>query len=278
MQPKKLKKLKKQLKTPQKPSYMARMQQYQHLYADIFPIKLLINHILNADQRLQNGREPQPLPALLLPDNIQDVIYQHVNQQFGSSDPRGDKLWEQLIAPLADLDHDLRDFRDYLSTTYGMWAYTNAVFLQDLSIYLAGAPVLEIMAGNGYISAGLRARNPKQLLYTTDDTSWVKENATGQHPVTPIESLDALAAITKYGNQVDYVIMSWSPDGLDIDWQVYQALKNQFPDVKLLVIGEKNGATNSPIFWQQVPVELIPALNQHYHSFDLINEQVFIAR
>lgn len=280
MQPKKLKKLKKQFKptSPLAPSYLDRIVGYHKLYDAILPIKLLLNRILNADHRLQNGLEPQPLPTLLLPDNIQDVIYEYVNQQYAPKDPRGDALWEQLINPLADLDHDLRDFRDYLSSQYGMWAYTNAVFLQDLSTYLAGAPVLEIMAGNGYISAGLRARNTKQVIYATDDTSWLKENATGNHAVTAIESLDALAAIAKYGNQVAYVIMSWSPDGIDIDWQVLQTLRNAYPLVKFLVIGEKNGATDSAIFWQNADLTLVPELNTHYQSFDLINEQVYLVK
>ncbi|MCM0599649.1 SAM-dependent methyltransferase [Periweissella fabalis] len=280
MQPKKLKKLKKQFKpeTTFTSSYLSRIVGYQKLYDAILPIKLLLNHILNADHRLQNGLEPQPLPPLLLPDNIQDVIYEYVNQQYAPKDPRGDALWELLINPLADLDHDLRDFRDYLSSQYGMWAYTNAVFLQDLSTYLAGAPVLEIMAGNGYISAGLRARNSSQLIYTTDDTSWLNENATGKHPVTTIEPLDALAAIDKYGNQVAYVIMSWSPDGLDIDWQVLQKLRTKYPLVKFLVIGEKDGATNSTIFWQNADLTLVPELNVYYQSFDLINEQVYLVK
>lgn len=278
MQPKKLKKLKKHLQTQVKPTYIARLTHYQQLYDAIFPIKLLLNHALNANHRLANGFEPQPLPPLLLPDNIQDIILEYVNKQFPAKDPRGDQLWNQLIMPLTDLDHDLRDFRDYLSETYGMWAYTHAIFLQDLSTYLNGAPILEIMAGNGYISAGLRKRNANQIIYTTDDTSWVNENATGNHAVTKIESLDALAAIDKYASKVEYVIMSWSPDGIDIDWQVYQKLQAEYPTTKLLIIGEKNGATDSPIFWDNAQLELVPELNVHYQTFDLINEQVFITK
>lgn len=278
MQAKKIKKLKQTLKASKPQSYIERLVNYQQLYDAIFPIKLLLNHTLNADQRLANKLEPQPLPQLLLPDDIQDVILQYVNSQFPPKDPRGDALWNRLITPLADVDHALRDFRDYLSTTYGMWAYTNAVFLQDLSMYLAGAPVLEIMAGNGYISAGLRNRDATQTIYATDDTSWLDENATGKHPVTAIEALDALAAIDKYGSRVKYVIMSWSPDGIDIDWQVYQKLQIKHPNVKLLVIGEKYGATNSKIFWDQANLELVPQLNAHYQTFDLINEQVFISK
>ncbi|CAH0416712.1 SAM-dependent methyltransferase [Periweissella fabaria] len=280
MQAKKLKKLKKNLKqnnaTPV--SYIDRILSYQKLYDAILPIKLLLNHVLNADHRLQNGLEPQPLPPLLLPDNIQDIIYEYVNTQYAAKDPRGDALWNQLTTPLASLDHDLRDFRDHLSEQYGMWAYTNAVFLQDLSNYLAGASVLEIMAGNGYISAGLRARKLTKAVYTTDDTSWLSENATGHHTVTTVESLDALAAIEKYGQEVDYVIMSWSPDGVDIDWQILQKLRAEYPTIKFLVIGEKDGATDSAIFWQNAKLTLVPELNTHYHPFDLINEQVYLVK
>lgn len=280
MQAKKLKQLKKLhaiKKEPKRNNYIDRINSYLALYNDIFPIKLLLTHVLNANYNLENKLEPKPLPKLLLPDNIQDTIYEYVNSKFGKKDVRGDKLWDQLTSPLANLDRDLRNFRDFISSTYGMWAYTHNMFLTDLSEYLNDEPILEIMAGNGYISAGLIKRNSKQTVFTTDDTSWTKENKTGTNQVTRIEKLDALSAIDKYANQIAYVIMSWSPDGIDIDWQIYQKLANEYPNVKLLVIGEKYGATNSKIFWDNTNLKLVTPLNVHYESFDLINEKVFIA-
>lgn len=284
MNPKQLKKLKKRVKKAHQvvaePPYIKQLTTYRDLF-DRFPeIKFLINNALEADRLLKNGLLPQPLPTLLLPDDIQDTIFQDVNQQYAKGDPRGDKLWNQYSAALPKLDKALRNFRDYLEETYGMWSYVNAPFAKALSTYLDGAPVLEIMAGNGYISKGLRNNNGTQKIFTTDSQAWVKENETGKHPVTDIEQLDALAAIKKYGDQVKYVIMSWAPDKQETDWAVLQLIRQDFSELKLLVIGEKDGATDSKKFWQNAKLSQpddLQQVNRQLQSFDLIDEQIYLA-
>ena len=137
------------------------------------------------------------------------------------------------------------------------------------------------MAGNGYISKGLRNNNATQKIYTTDSQAWVKENETGKHPVTKIEKLDALEAIKKYGDEVEYVIMSWAPDKGEIDWDVLELLRSTYPEVKLLVIGEKDGATNSKKFWHEAQLsqdDELQKVNANLHSFDLIDEQIYLAK
>lgn len=285
MNPKQLKKLKKRVKKAQQavhePVYIHQLMTYRDLFDQFPPIKYLINNALESDRLLKNGLLPQPLPKLLLPDNIQDTIFAQVNAQYPQGDPRGDQLWNKYNAALPKLDRSLRNFRDYLEETYGMWSYVNAPFAKALADYLNGAPTLEIMAGNGYISKGLRNNNPSQKIYTTDSQAWVKENETGKHPVTTIEKLTARDAIEKYGQEVEYVIMSWAPDKGEADWEVLQLLRQQYPDVKLLVIGEKDGATNSKKFWQEAQLsqdEELQKVNTNLHSFDLIDEQIYLAK
>lgn len=285
MNPKKLKKLKKRVKTAQQAvhqaPYISELMHDRDLFDDFPEIKYLINNALESDRLLKNGLLPQPLPTLLLPDDIQDTIFKQVNQQYPKGDPRGDQLWNKYSAALPKLDRALRNFRDYLEDTYGMWSYVNAPFAKALADYLNGAPVLEIMAGNGYISKGLRNNNANQQIYTTDSQAWVKENETGKHPVTKIEKLDAVSAIKKYGDQVDYVIMSWAPDKGETDWEVLQLLRQDYPDIKFLVIGEKDGATNSKKFWQEAQLsqdEDLQKVNQQLHSFDLIDEQIYLVK
>lgn len=285
MNPKKLKKLKKRVKKAQQAvhqaPYISELMHDRDLFDDFPEIKYLINSALESDRLLKNGLLPQPLPTLLLPDDIQDTIFKQVNQQYPKGDPRGDQLWNKYSAALPKLDRALRNFRDYLEDTYGMWSYVNAPFAKALADYLNGAPVLEIMAGNGYISKGLRNNNANQQIYTTDSQAWVKENETGKHPVTKIEKLDAVSAIKKYGDQVDYVIMSWAPDKGETDWEVLQLLRQDYPDIKFLVIGEKDGATNSKKFWQEAQLsqdEDLQKVNQQLHSFDLIDEQIYLVK
>lgn len=283
MNPKQLKKLKKRVKKAHQavaqPAYIKELTHYRDLF-DSFPeIKYLINNALESDRLLKNGLLPQPLPTLLLPDDIQDTIFKQVNAKFPKGDPRGDKLWNQYTNALPKVDKALRNFRDYLEDTYGMWSYVNAPFAKALADYTAGQPVLEIMAGNGYISKGLRNNNHHQEIYTTDSQAWVKENETGKHPVTKIEPLDALAAIKKYGEQVKFIIMSWAPDKQETDWEVLRLIRQDYPDVQFLVIGEKDGATDSKKFWQEAhlsqPADL-QKVNQQLHSFDLIDEQIYL--
>lgn len=283
MNPKKLKRLKKRVKKAQRAThrapYIKQLLDYRELFNDYPPIKYLINNALESDRLLKNGLLPQPLPRLMLPDDIQDTIFKTVNRQYPQGDPRGDALWNRYSDALPKLDKALRNFRDYLEDTYGMWSYTNAPFAKALSGYLNGAPVLEVMAGNGYISKGLRNNDPHQEIHTTDSQAWVTENETGKHPVTKIEKLDAISAIKKYGQDVKFVIMSWAPDKGETDWEVLQLLRQSYPNIRLLVIGEKDGATNSKKFWQEARLsqdDRLRQVNQQLHSFDLIDEQIYL--
>lgn len=286
MNKKQLKRLKHQNKLhqkshPKQTPYIEQLTKYADLFDDFGEIKFLINNVLESDRLIQNGLLPQPLPMLLLPDDIQDTVFKAVNAKYPKGDPRGDQLWDRYTSALPKVDQLLRNYRDYLEDHYGMWSYPNAMFVRALSDYLAGAPVLEIMAGNGYLSKGLKDDNPTEQIYTTDSTAWKKENQTGRHPVTKIESLDALAAIEKYGKQVDYVIMCWSPDKLTIDLDVLKLIRAHYPQLKLLVIGEKNGATNSKEFWHEAQLtqdERLQAVNKQMSHFDLIDEQIFLAK
>lgn len=286
MNKKQLKKLKHQGKLRQKhivkpAPYIEQLTNYAKLFNNFGEIKFLINNVLESDRLIKNGLLPQPLPKLLLPDNIQDKIFKSINAKYPKGDPTGDALWNKYVDALPKVDKLLRNYRDYLEETYGMWSYPNAMFVNALSDYLNGTPVLEIMAGNGYLSKGLRDHNPTETIYTTDSMAWKKENQTGRHPVTQIEPLDALKAINKYGNSVDYVLMCWSPDKLTIDMDVLNLIRSRFPHLKLLVIGEKDGATNSKEFWHSAKLQQdqkLQRVNQQISHFDLIDEQIFLAK
>ena len=284
MNPKQRKKLKKQLNLKKKAlpsSYIQELTRYADLF-DPFPsVKFMINNVLESDRLLKNCLLPQPLPKLLLPDDIQDTIFQYINAHYPAGDTAGDQLWNQFSDALPQLDKLLRSYRDYLEDTYGMWAYISAPVISDLSHYLNRAPVLEVMAGNGYISKGLRNLSQTQTIFTTDSQAWTKENETGKHPVTTIEPLDALAALQRYGSEVDYVIMSWAPDKQTTDWELLQAIRADYPNITLITIGEQNGATNSKAFWQNaqfVEPEATQQLNRNFDTFDLINEQIYLVK
>lgn len=281
MTPKQLKKLKKQFQQSKPSDYITQMNQFLTLFKNFPSVKYLINNVLESDRLLKNGLLPQPLPHLILPDNLQDQIYDYINEHYDLGDPKGDQLWNQFVDALPKLDRLLRNFRDYLEQTYGMWSYVNAPFVSDLSKYIARRNTLEVMAGNGYISSGLRNLNRGQTIFTTDNQAWRSENETGNHPVTQIEKLDALSAFEKYKSQIDFVIMSWSPDKLTIDWQLLQAIRDSKLDITLITIGEQNGATGSHEFWSNahyIEQETATKLSTHLKTFDLIDEQVYLVK
>ncbi len=236
-QKKKLLKKKQHTKAPSESNYISQMLKYRDLFNAYPQIKFLINNVIESDHLIKQGLLPQDLPELILPDDIQDQIFKNINKQFKPGDPEGDKLWNELSDALPKLDKQLRSFRDYLESEYGMWAYISAPFAKDLAKYIGDDSALEIMAGNGNISKGLTDLGVK--VFPTDSLEWVNENQTGKHQLIDVEKLDALSAIAKYQDQVKYIIMSWSPDKQTIDVDVLNAIRKAYNDLELIVIGEK---------------------------------------
>ncbi|MBW1604899.1 SAM-dependent methyltransferase [Lactobacillus sp. Sy-1] len=272
-----IKKLKKNHQVVHQPGYIEQLTRYADLFSAFGEIKFLINNILISDRLLNAGNLPQDMPYLLLPDNIQDTIFAAVNSQFPADSKDGDRLWNQYSEALPKLDKLLRSYRDYLENEYGMWAYISAPFTKAIADFVGNDMVLEVMAGNGYISKGLRNNNVN--VNVTDSLAWVNENETGKHLVTEVEKLDALAAFHKYEDTVDTIIMCWSPDGVPVDWELLQAIRQSPRKIRLIVIGEKDGATNSKEFWQNakfVDLEAAKQLNLHHQPFDLIKDQLYI--
>ena len=274
-----LKKLRHQHQIKHQPTYIEQLKKYYHLFNHYLTIKFLINNVLESDRLLQKKQLPQDLPELLLPDDIQDVIFKRVNAKYPKGDSRGDRIWNRYTNALPKLDKLLRSYRDYLEAEYGMWAYISAPFTADLAHFIGNHQALEVMAGNGYISKGLRQHGAK--VFCTDSLEWTHQNETGKHLVTHVEKLDALTAFQKYQNQISYIIMCWSPDGVPIDWQLLQTIRQSGKDIPMIVIGEKNGATNSKQFWHHahfITNDRIKKLNRHHRSFDLIHDHVYLVK
>lgn len=185
--------------------------------------------------------------------------------------------FQTMSARLEKFDHDLGEFRSYLQTRFGYWATITEDFVEAIKNNFPNQTFLELMAGNGYLSKGLRDFDIKT--YCTDDLSWSKYNQTGKIKITDVESLEAISALEKYGSQVDNVILAWSPDREDIDYRVLQKIRQL--DVNFLVIGEKYGATNSREFWDSAKLQedsRIQRINQSYSNYDLVKDQLYLVK
>ena len=261
--------------------YLGELLPYLDRYQNIPTMANLMQQAIDTLEQLNAGYLPAALPTMEIPESVIPELQNYVLAQYPDNADAGNALWLELTEPLEDLDFLLRHLRDALIEYFSMYGFVSSDFVRDLSVYTDGQPVLELMAGHGYISAGLKAIAPAQKIIATDNEDWrTQPDPTSAKPVTDVENMDAIAALDMYGENVSTVIMSWAPDTTDADWQVLQYIRdNQYRfDFDFIVIGEKDGATDSDVFWHEAELEEVPALNAHHQSFDLIDERVYLVK
>ncbi|GAK30008.1 SAM-dependent methyltransferase [Weissella oryzae SG25] len=257
--------------------YFAELLAYQAQFTPIKAVANLLEQVLTAMQALAAGYLPAQLPELMLTDDMIAASQAYVLQRYPHQPAKGNELWAQLAEGLEQIDFLLRHFRDALIESFSMYSYVSSPFINALSEYTAGAAVLEVMAGHGYLTAGLQAVNPAQVVIATDNEDWrLQPDPTKAEPVTAVQNIDALAALAKYLPQVDYLIISWAPDTNTLDLEVIKQALQLKPAIKIIIIGEKDGATNSAAFWQKSQLEPITQVNRYLKSFDLIDEQAYL--
>ena len=180
-------------------------------------------------------------------------------------------IWEHLddcpqLSMIGDL---LADFRQEMVMTFGLWHLFTAQWVHDLDVYLGPGKRLELMAGNAALTRYL----PRTI--ATDNFDWHGQDNEHPTPWTPVEPLDAVAAVDRYAPEVNAIIMAWAPDYGSRDVAVVQRLVALGWHGRLIVVGEKGGATNSSQFWHRIPVQLVYALNRHHHPVDFIRDRVY---
>lgn len=175
------------------------------------------------------------------------------------------------------MDKLLRNFRQYFAYHFGMWSSVNQALFSRWQALFGPLRYLEVASGNGYLSAGLKAQGNSVI--TTDALTWTSENMTGRTPLVTTQALTANAALWAYGDQVDAVVMAWSPDRDINDAHTLSLMRQHFPQLLWFVIGERNGATDSHLFWSQARLlsdRRLLALNQKLPRFDAINERIYL--
>ena len=153
-----------------------------------------------------------------------------------------------------------------------IWHIYSQEWLQDLKSFLADEQTLMIMAGNAVLGKFLKN------IICTDNLDWRHQDNERPNPWTDVEQLDALEAVKKYLNNVSNIIIEWCPDSTDTDIKVLHYLRQKKWKGNLIVLGEKQGATNSKAFWKEAHLERPVNLNQHHKPFDFIKDQVYLAK
>jgi hypothetical protein len=158
------------------------------------------------------------------------------------------------------LSHALHDL--------GYYAAATKALAQHLKEIVGDKPVLDLMAGSGYMTKALREAGV--LTIATDNYSWGFEG--------PAEKLDALAALEKYKDIAGTVLIAWAPHGDGTDLEIWSRVLLE-PEYSLgvVVIGEGvGGCTGSDAFasarelsnHEVVPYETFMGLHDYctYHS------------
>lgn len=165
--------------------------------------------------------------------------------------------------------------------------------LNDLVI--KNKPCLEVMAGTGMLSKALKDIGVPVI--TTDNNSWRNNRNSmiawkDKQNYTDIEEIDALEAVHKYGNDVDFVIMSW-PYMDDTAYKVLIEYKKIKPSGHVIYIGEEyDGCTANDDFFDEMYKtleydghryadteevnEIMAEINKLYISWPAIHDEIFV--
>lgn len=131
-------------------------------------------------------------------------------------------------------------------------------WVKPLARWIGDRPCLEIMAGTGYLSYALSKYGCK--VKATDNYSWENKLDMSQR-FFPVERLDAVSAIQKYGKDVKFILCSWPY----MDDAAYQALKTMSEvndKCRMIYIGEGfGGCTANDRFFDNSEFEDLETFN-----------------
>lgn len=244
--------------------------------ANFFPKINLITDKINLVKSIDNALENNKLPK----ENITTLVFKEAEIMNILSNNLDS--FDETMGKLEQLDHELSYFRQYLQEKYGYWATITMPFMDKLIEYFPEKNILELMAGNGYISNYYQTKFKNNLVFATDTLSWAKTSETGRNPLIEVEKLDSLDAFNKYYQKIDIIFLAWSPDFDEIDYdllQRYRSLSSKKP--LFFIIGEKYGATNSSKFWDNAKIvndSKIDKINEAYSNYDIVHDKLYLIK
>lgn len=170
-----------------------------------------------------------------------DVVVEFVMQIFESIDTLCGIITEDTHLDIKKIGIGVDfDFiiRDHYTRQYG-FVYLYEGFVNALAEYLKGKKVLSIMSGSCTLEKHLKDRGVD--IICTDSGEWynIPEYREWTRNTIPVEMLAAVEAIHKYGNDVDYVLCSWSPYNESGAYDAIMAMREVAnPNLTMIYIGE----------------------------------------
>ena len=156
----------------------------------------------------------------------------------------------------------------------------------DMAKFFSGKTVLEVCAGSGYVAKCVKDVAGDDVTFIcTDNLDWEnnsQEDIYGawRNHYIDIEALDALEAIDKYGDQADYVMVSWPEYQSPLAKQILEkCLEKKLP---LVYIGEDwGGCTGDDSFFELVDEKcemLKETITTNYLPFEGIHDRIWLIR
>ena len=129
-----------------------------------------------------------------------------------------------------------------ICNSFGMWAIVDLDWTKNLAEWIGEKPVLEVMAGAGWLAKALTAHGTD--IQATDDFRWISTHRClqelGIRSVHPVEEADAVKAAGE--STAEVLIISWPPYEDDTATKVCDAWGSERP---IIYIGESRGACNA---------------------------------
>lgn len=199
---------------------------------------------------------------------------------------------EEFISKLCDLLENLLDRKvpeKYSSSILGSmmlrhsiiplqgYAIVSKDWVKPFSKWIGKRKCLEIMAGKGALSCALR--NEGKTVISTDNYGWQQFDFSKLW--TKVEKLDAIAAIEKYGKDVDIIIMSWCYMD-DLGYKCLMKMREVNPKAVMVYIGESmGGCTGSDELYEEmeiIPSKKIDDINKVFPSWYGIYDRLYLIK
>lgn len=170
------------------------------------------------------------------------------------------------------MEREILYYRDRFIQNVGFVRVTKD-WVRPLSKWIGNRKCLEIMAGSGALTYALREEGVK--IKAIDDYSW-------HNPFKmwcEVENIDCIAAITKYGKEVSFIICSW-PYMDDTAYRALLKMREVNPKCRMIYIGEDcGGCTANDEFFQAIQIDEVKGFKlavknftswEHIHDFPLL--------
>lgn len=156
----------------------------------------------------------------------------------------------------------------FLTQEAGYYARVTRQFAETLSDAVGpDARVLDPMAGRGLLVRALQEQGVEAV--GTDNNSWGLSDS--------IEAMDVLKSIRTYGGWATHLVLAWPPYNDSVDVKILEEVRANFPDLKVVYVGEVDGCTGSEEFWEvaQVSEFDFPVM---YETFGCVRDYVYLVK